>query len=240
MTQFPSLALNSSVFWADRIRASGIHLGLSLLIAALAGGLVFGLWYPYPFREISGGRELFLILVAVDVVLGPLITLAIFNRAKPWSELRRDLAIVVMLQLGALGYGMWTVFAARPVHLVFEIYRFNVAHAIDVQPELLSKTPADIEALPVTGPTLLSLRPFRSEQEKTDATLAALQGIPLAARPDLWQSYEKGIPDVLKEAKPAEPNGARTLSISATRLGNRDLSKATGLASLSTSGMPFS
>ena len=194
--------LTSSAFWADRLRASGIHLGLSLVIAVLAGLLVFGVWYPYPYREISGGRELFLILIAVDVILGPLITLAIFNRAKPWSELRRDLAFVVLLQLGALGYGMWTVFVARPVHLVFEIYRFNVAHAIDIQPSLLSLTPAGIEALPITGPTLLSLRPFRDDSEKTNATMAALQGVPLAARPDLWQSYEKGIPDVLKEAKP--------------------------------------
>ena len=194
--------LTSSAFWADRLRASGIHLGLSLVIAVLAGLLVFGVWYPYPYREISGGRELFLILIAVDVILGPLITLAIFNRAKPWSELRRDLAFVVLLQLGALGYGMWTVFVARPVHLVFEIYRFNVAHAIDIQPSLLSLMPAGIEALPITGPTLLSLRPFRNDSEKTNATMAALQGVPLAARPDLWQSYEKGIPDVLKEAKP--------------------------------------
>jgi hypothetical protein len=202
MNQISSPALTSSTFWADRVRASLIHLGLSLAIALLAGLLVFGVWYPYPYREISGGRELFLILVAVDVVLGPLITLAIFNRAKPWSELRRDLAVVVLLQLGALGYGMWTVFAARPVHLVFEIYRFNVAHAIDVQPELLSKTPPGIDALPVTGPTPLSLRPFKNEQEKMDTTLAALQGVPLAARPDLWQTYEKGIADVLKAAKP--------------------------------------
>ncbi len=194
--------LTSSAFWADRLRASAIHLGLSLCIAVLAGLLVFGIWYPYPYREISGGRELFLILITVDVVLGPLITLAIFNRAKPWTELRRDLSIVVILQLAALGYGMWTVFAARPVHLVFEIYRFNVAHAIDVQPNLLSHTPAGIEAFPITGPTLLSLRPFRNDAEKTNATMAALQGVPLAARPDLWQSYEKGVPDVLKEAKP--------------------------------------
>jgi hypothetical protein len=202
MTQSSSVALTTSAFWADRIRASAIHLGLSVLVAVFAGLLVFGVWYPYPYREISGGRELFLILVAVDVVLGPLITLAIFNRAKPWPELRRDLAIVVLLQLGALGYGMWTVFAARPVHLVFEIYRFNVAHAIDVQPELLGRTPAGIDALPVTGPTILSLRPFKNEQEKIDTTLAALQGIPLAARPDLWQTYKQGIPEVLKAAKP--------------------------------------
>ena len=82
----------------DRFQASGIHLGLSLVIALLAAALVFGLWYPYPYREISGGRELFLIVVAVDVIVGPLITFAVFNRTKPWPELRRDLAIVALMQ----------------------------------------------------------------------------------------------------------------------------------------------
>ena len=66
--------------WKERLRASGIHFGISLCIAALAAALVFGLWYPYPYREISGGRELFFLLAAVDVIMGPLITLAIFNR----------------------------------------------------------------------------------------------------------------------------------------------------------------
>jgi hypothetical protein len=202
MNNSKAVLLTSSLFWGERVRASLIHLGLSLFVAALAGLLVFVGWYPYPYSEISGGRELFQILVAVDVILGPLITLAIFNRAKPWSELKRDLLVVVALQLGALGYGIWTVFIARPVHLVFEVYRFNVVHAIDVPLELVGQTSAGIEALPMTGPTLLSLRPFKDEAEKTDATLAAFKGLSLAARPDLWQSYEKGIPDVLKEAKP--------------------------------------
>ena len=81
-------------FWPDRVKASAIHLTLSLAIAALAGALVFGVWYPYPYREISGGRELFLILVIVDVILGPLMTLAVFNRVKPWPVLRRDLIVI--------------------------------------------------------------------------------------------------------------------------------------------------
>jgi hypothetical protein len=68
--------------------------------------LVFLVWYPNPYREISGGRELFLILVTVDVILGPLITLSIFNPVKAWKVLRRDLAIVGLIQLAALGYGM--------------------------------------------------------------------------------------------------------------------------------------
>lgn len=196
-------------FWRDRLRAAGIHFGLSLVVAALAALLVFGLWYPYPYRDISGGRELFLIVVTVDVILGPLITLTIFNRAKPWKELRRDLAMVGLLQLAALGYGLWTVSVARPVHLVFEIDRYRVVHAIDVPEELMGKTPADVQALPLLGPTLLALRPFATERERMEATMIALQGIPLSARPDLWQPYEKARPDVLKVAKPVSQLKAR-------------------------------
>ena len=188
--------------WKDRFRAAGIHLVLSLLVAAIAGALVFLLWYPFPYGQTSGGRDLFLIVIAVDVIIGPLITFAIFNRAKPWTELRRDLGIVGLLQLVALGYGLWTVCVARPVHLVFEYNRFRVVHAVDVPEELMDKVPAGIEALPMSGPTLLSLRPFRSAQERTDATVAALQGISLASRPDLWQTYEAGREDVLRSAQP--------------------------------------
>jgi hypothetical protein len=190
------------LFWRDRLKASGIHFAISLAIAAISAVLVFGLWYPYPYREISGGRELFMLVVSVDVILGPLITLAIFNRKKPKAELRRDLVMVGILQLTALAYGLWTVAIARPVHMVFEIDRFRVVHAIEIDPELLPKTPAEINALPLTGPTLLGLRPFKNGQEKMEATLAALQGLQLGTRPDLWQPYEQSVPDILKAAKP--------------------------------------
>ena len=177
-------------------------MGLTVLVALFAGLLVFGIWYPKPYREISGGRELFVLLVAVDVILGPLITLAVFNRTKPRSELRRDLAIVVLVQISALVYGVWTVFEARPVHLVFEIDRFRVVHAVDVPQELLEFTPRGIDALPLMGPTLLGVRPFRDEKEKMEATLVALNGLALGARPDLWQTYEATQSEVLKAAKP--------------------------------------
>ena len=77
-------------FWKLRLRASAIHLAISLSIATLAAWLVFGWWYPYPYRERSGGRELFTLVVAVDVVLGPLITLVIFNTTKTRRHLLMD------------------------------------------------------------------------------------------------------------------------------------------------------
>lgn len=197
-----TLFLSPPSFWRDRLIASAIHFGLSICIAAFAGLLVFGLWYPYPYREISGGRELFLLMVVVDVTLGPLITFAVFNRRKTVSELQRDLGIVGLVQLAALMYGLWTVAVARPVHMVFEIDRFRVVHAVDVPLELLPFTPVGVNALPLTGPTMLALRPFKDDEERMDATAVAVKGVHLGVRPDLWQPYENSVADVLKEALP--------------------------------------
>ncbi len=198
------MSSSSDFQWKIRLKASGAHFCISLLLALLPATLVFGLWYPYPYREISGGRELFFLVVTVDVILGPLITLAVFNRAKPWRELKRDLAVVVLIQFAALGYGLWTVFLARPVHLVFEYDRFRVVHAVDVPSEMLSMVPHGMDALPLTGPTLLSLRQFKDANEKMEATMAALgeRGLQLSARPNLWQPYAAAKAEILQQARP--------------------------------------
>lgn len=185
-----------------RLIASGTHLAISLLIAVCAALLVFGLWYPYPYREISSGKSLFALLITVDVVIGPLITFAIFNKSKPKRELATDLTIVGIIQIAALAYGLWTVFEARPVHLVFEYSRFSVVHAAEIEPSLLSKAPPALRNLPLTGPTPIALRPFKDQAESFDATIAALGGVPLAARSDLWHSYAESTADIIKASKP--------------------------------------
>lgn len=189
-------------FWKARLWAAGIHLGISVALAALAALLVFFVWYPYPYREISGGRSLFFLVITVDVIMGPLLTLAIFSKGKSRRALCFDLVIIGALQLAALTYGLWTVASARPVHLVFEINRFLVVHAIDVSPDLLKNTSPEFQQLPLTGPTLLSVREFKNNVEKSDVTMAALSGIAVGARPDLWQSYADGKSQILQVARP--------------------------------------
>lgn len=187
----------------SRWRAFGTHLCVSMLVAALAACLVFGLWYPYPYRDVSGGRELFVLVAGVDVIVGPLITLIIFNKGKkPHRELLRDMVCIAVLQMAALAYGLWTVALARPVHLVFEYNRFTVVHAAQLSKEALSLVPQDLVATPWTGPTAVGLRPFRSQKEQMDATMDALQGAPLAVRTDLWQSYNSSREAVRAAAKP--------------------------------------
>jgi hypothetical protein len=190
--------------WKERLRASGLHLAISLCIAAAAAALVFAVWYPYPYREISGGRELFLLVTTVDVILGPLMTLAIFDRRKSRRALTFDFSFIACVQLAALSYGLWTVAVARPVHLVFEIDRLRVVHAIEVPEELLAKMPMNVRAEPRWGPTSLAVRPFRDSQEGFEATMQALRGVPLGVRPDLWQPYEAARQRVIAAALPLE------------------------------------
>jgi hypothetical protein len=188
--------------WYSRLKAAGIHLALSLLVAALAASLVLGVWYPSPFREISGGRELFVLLVSVDIVLGPLMTFFIFNRSKAAKELRRDLAVVVALQAGALIYGLHTVWVARPIYLVFEVDRFSVVRAIDIDPRDLVRAPLDMRTIPLWGPRLIAAEPPTDPEERMRSLDMALGGVDINFRPETWRTYESNRQRVLLAAKP--------------------------------------
>lgn len=185
-----------------RLRAAGIHLAISIGIAVLVAGLVFALWYPWPYRLVAGGGDLFVLVTTVDVVLGPLLTLIIFNVDKGWPHLRRDLAVIALLQLSALGYGLYTVYIARPVALVFEKDRFRVISAADVYEPELAKAPPEYRSLPLTGPWLLGTRPPQPGQERADVLAMGLQGVDLGQRPLFWQPYSKSREEALKRSRP--------------------------------------
>ena len=185
-----------------KLIASSLHLACSALLACVAAVLVFGVWYRAPYGSLSGATDLFLIMVGVDIALGPLATFVVFSTAKERKKLVFDLLVIATVQLGALGYGVWTVFLARPVHMVFEYDRMRVVHAVEIPLEFVNKAPLGLEALPLWGPTLVGLRPFKDNAEQTSATWAAINGISLSTRPELWIAYDQAVPAVLKAAKP--------------------------------------
>lgn len=116
----------------DRFYAFLIHLGISAVIAAISMIVVFFIWYPAPLQTAVGVTQIFLILLAVDVTIGPLLTFVVFKKGKP--SLKFDLAVIALLQMAALGYGMNTVFAGRPAFVVFAADRFEVSRAYELDP----------------------------------------------------------------------------------------------------------
>lgn len=191
----------------DRLRpavgASLKHLGLSFAVALLCAGLVFGLWYPYPYSRLIGGRELFMLVISVDVISGPLLTLVVFNPRKPRAELWRDLGLVVMLQLAALGYGLSSVAQARPVFLAFEGDRFRVVRLPDVDLAELDRAPPALQEFSLRGPQLLGVRLAKpTDPDFPQSVERSMQGDHPAFRPSRWQHFEQQRDSVIAVAKP--------------------------------------
>jgi hypothetical protein len=177
--------------WLDRARAAGAHLLISGAVALLVAMLVFNVWYPSPYRDMVGGRELFMLVMGVDIVMGPALTFVAFNRTKGFKHLARDLAIIGFMQLGALGYGLNTVFLARPVHINFEIDRLRVLTAADIDPESVKDAPESLRNLPITGPMMIaSVKPTDPKQQERSVELA-MAGFDLSQQPITWQAMDK-------------------------------------------------
>lgn len=103
----------------NRFGAFAVHLGISLIIFIILGYLILFHWYPDFFFASDGGWQGIRIVAFVDLVLGPVLTLVVFNRSKPKKELRRDLTIVATIQAVCLTAGVWVVHSERPIAMVF-------------------------------------------------------------------------------------------------------------------------
>ncbi len=121
----------------DKFRAFLAHLAVSAVIASLAVIVVFFIWYPAPLHTAVGVTQIFLILLAVDIVIGPIVTFIVYKKGK--KTLKFDLAVVALLQLTALAYGMNTVFVGRPAFVVYNVDRFTVTRANDVDTKSAEK-----------------------------------------------------------------------------------------------------
>lgn len=184
------------------LKTLSIHFGASCVLALAVAWLVFAYWIPKPYDGLVGAPQLFLILLGVDVVCGPLLTAILANPAKPRRELVTDFSLVILLQLGALIYGLHTIANARPVALVFEVDRFVVVSASQINTEDLAQTSAGLQQLPWDGPRLLGVRASRNGDEALQSIELSLQGIEPSARPGWWQSYEISRPQVMQRMKP--------------------------------------
>jgi hypothetical protein len=186
-----------------RAGAALTHLILSAVVAGLAAVLVLALWYPYPFRQVAGGRELFLLLVGVDVILGPLITFAVFDPRKARVQLVRDLAVVVAIQVAALIYGLHVSARARPAVVALEGNRLRVVRAIDLDSADLASAPEGLRTLSLTGPRFLATR-RPSEAERLEAIQLGLAGQDIGMRPAFWLPEPLAAPAFASAALPID------------------------------------
>jgi len=186
----------------NRFTASGLHLAISVIIAlAVLIGMKL-VWYPAPYFQAIDAGGLILILVGVDVVMGPLITLIVFNRKKP--ELKRDLIIVAALQLAALVYGMHVVFVARPAYAVFNVNRFDLVVASEIDPgEMKKASRPEFQSLPWLGPQIIAAKlPSNKQESETILFSAVAGGADVFHLPRYYVPYSEVMDQAKTKAKP--------------------------------------
>ncbi len=101
-----------------KLKATAIHLSMSLVIFVILAYLIVNDWYPGPTFAVDGGWQGIRLVAAVDLVLGPLITFLIFDLRKTRREIVFDLITIATIQVGALIYGIYTTYNQRPLAIV--------------------------------------------------------------------------------------------------------------------------
>ena len=195
MMQFKNITLN-------RFQAAAIHFGLSVLVGTMVLALMLGLWYPGGFFKLLGGGDLLYIIMGVDVCLGPLLTLAVYNPAK--KSLKFDLSVIAILQLAALIYGANVMFQSRPAFNVLEenVFKVTLASELKDKTQLLRAANSDWQSLPITGPKLIAAVAPTDPKLKEETTTAAMAGMDWNMLPYTWVSYDSQRKVALSHAKP--------------------------------------
>lgn len=174
------------LYMKDRITAFSIHLSLSSVIALLAIILVFQLWYPSPLHDLIGVDTIFYTIVIIDIIIGPVLTFVVFNREKP--HLKLDLTIIAFIQISALVYGIWTVALGRPAWIVFNVDRFDLVQAQEIDSRQREKSARAYKTAPLFGPRWVSAEAPKNIDDYNTLTFESVfAGIDLPQRTDLYQ-----------------------------------------------------
>ncbi len=125
--------MNYLHFPSTRWGAATTHMGFSAILLLVIMSLVYFVWYPGALTFAGGAEEGLKIVIAVDMVLGPLLTLVIFNIAKPRKALIRDLSFIALFQIGCLVAGMSLVYEQRPLAVVYSGNEFQIFDAQELE-----------------------------------------------------------------------------------------------------------
>ncbi|MDV7212199.1 hypothetical protein [Azotobacter beijerinckii] len=167
--------------------AFALHLAASLAVLALLVSLALFWFFPGGLFQAAGGWEGLKIVVAVDLVLGPCLTLIVFNPQKPRPELIRDLSLIALVQVLALGAGAWLVVNARPLAVVQVFDTFYVLNREDYRQ--LNVAEDELDRLSGWMPKYFYVKvPENPVEFVAQHTKALLNGeIPLQQRVDLYR-----------------------------------------------------
>ena len=169
-----------------RWQACAIHFSISLAVFLVLLAIILRLWYPGILFSVDGGWAGLRIVVGVDLVLGPLLTLVVFKVGKP--GLIFDLSCIVLAQISCMAAGMWIVYEERPIALVLAYDTFYSLASQEF--EAFGKDPGMLEKFPGAYPKLIYTElPANDIQADIINLRSQFIGDPLYIQTDRYQAF---------------------------------------------------
>jgi len=194
-----------------RLKAFGLHLLASASALSLILGTLYLGWYHWPGWYLAEVAHVVVVMVGVDLVLGPLLTFIVARSSKPRRELVRDIGMIVAVQLIALIYGTVSLWNGRPLYYAFSESVLQLVQAYDIS--------ADEWALgrqqnPELSPHWYSVPRWiwaplpknPAEREKMVGSVIS-GGDDVISMPRYFKPWEQGLPELRVQLKTADALG---------------------------------
>ncbi|OTG96541.1 type IV pilin accessory protein [Acinetobacter sp. ANC 3832] len=176
------------------------HLSVSLFVALLAIIIVFVFWYPSPINKALGVTHIFLMMLAIDVVIGPILGWFVYKEGK--KSLKFDLMVIIFLQMIALGYGIYSIAQARPAWLVFNVDRFELVKNNEIDRSHIIKAKPEYQSSPFLKPEYVAVKNIENNKEKNELMMQEIfKGVSLAQRPELYQPLDLAKGEIQKRCQ---------------------------------------
>lgn len=180
-----------------RIKSALIHLAISLLFGLVAVYLVFFVWHPNPLQTAVGVTAIFVMMLAIDVVLGPVLTLLVASSPNK-KTLKFDLTVIAIVQLTAYLYGLYNITISRPVYIAYDNGLFELVQADTVYrqtnkpilPQYQNNPILSIEWVYIPPYSNLAEQEERMRLEMQEAITPAMQATLYQPIQNAWQSMQ--------------------------------------------------
>lgn len=174
----------------NRIKFFLSHLCISVLVALIVICVVFVLWYPSPLAKAAGVTHIFLMLLVIDVILGPLLGLLVYKEGK--KTLKMDLTVIILIQISALSYGLYSIAQARPVWIAFNHDRFELVRNNELKTENITHAQPQYRQPTWLQPQYVAVKQAVDLQEQQIEQMSAiLNGISLAQYPERYIAIDQ-------------------------------------------------
>ncbi len=178
----------------DKFKATSVHLLISFVLAVICYLLIKQM-YPSPLLKATGVISIFLMMMAIDLVVGPLLTFIVYK--VPKKTLKMDLTVIAILQASALCYGMYSMYQGRPAWVTYVIDRFELVRAN----EMVENPDVSIEPKPL-GISYHYAEFTVTAENRFEMFMQESQGAGPQNRPEFYRPLAKANSLLLQHKKP--------------------------------------